>query len=97
MKSRFNLAFPTWEEYVSTLNTRFGTYLYDDPMAELKELKQTGSVMDYHDKFDTLLNMELAEEYAVSCFISGLKEEIQVPVRMFQPRTLQKALSLAKL
>nr|CAD1842592.1 unnamed protein product [Ananas comosus var. bracteatus] len=98
MKSRLTRASPTWEEYVSALNTRFGTDLNDDPMAELKELKQTGSVMDYQDKFDALLNrVELAEEYVVSCFLSGLKDEIQIPVRMFQPRTLQNALSLAKL
>nr|CAD1843957.1 unnamed protein product [Ananas comosus var. bracteatus] len=40
-------------------------HLFDDPMAELKNLKQTGTVMEYQDKFDTLLNrVELSEEYA---------------------------------
>ncbi|XP_020105551.1 uncharacterized protein LOC109722075 [Ananas comosus] len=98
MKSRLTRSQPTWEEYVVSLNTRFGADLFDDPMAELKNLKQTGTVMEYQDKFDTLLNrVELSEEYAVSCFLSGLKEEIQIPIRMFQPRTLQRALSLAKL
>nr|CAD1839913.1 unnamed protein product [Ananas comosus var. bracteatus] len=98
MKSRLTRSPPTWEEYVSALNTRFGVDLYDDPMAELKELKQTGSVMEYQDKFDALLNrVVLTEEYAISCFLSGLKDEIQIPVRMFQPRSLQRALSLAKL
>nr|CAD1821649.1 unnamed protein product [Ananas comosus var. bracteatus] len=98
MKSRLTRSIPTWEEYVSALNTRFGSDLFDDPMAELKSLRQLGSVLEYQDKFDTLLNrVELSEEYAVSCFLSGLKDEIQIPIRMFQPRTLQRVLSLAKL
>nr|CAD1838558.1 unnamed protein product [Ananas comosus var. bracteatus] len=81
-----------------SLSARFGSDLFDDPMAELKGLRQIGSVLEYQDKFDALLNrVELSEEYAVNCFISGLKDEIQVPIRMFQPRTLQRALSLAKL
>ncbi|XP_020080220.1 uncharacterized protein LOC109703897 [Ananas comosus] len=98
MKSRLTRAIPSWEEYISTLSTRFRSDLFDDPMAELKGLRQIGSVLEYQDKFDSLLNrVELSEEYAVSCFISGLKDEIQIPIRMFQPRTLQRALSLAKL
>lgn len=98
IKSRLTRSHPTWEEYVSALNTRFGADLYDNPMAELKFLKQMGSTMEYQDKFDVLLNrVELPEEYAVSCFLRGQKDEIQISVRMFQPRTLQKALSLAKL
>nr|CAD1837126.1 unnamed protein product [Ananas comosus var. bracteatus] len=97
-KSRLTRAIPSWEEYILALSTRFGSDLFDDPMAELKGLRQIGSVLEYQDKFDALLNrVELSEEYAVSCFISGLKDEIQIPIRMFQPRTLQRALSLAKL
>lgn len=41
--------------------------------------------------------MELPEQYAVSCFIRGLKEEIQLAVRMFMPRDLQRAVGLAKI
>lgn len=98
MKSRLTRAIPSWEEYISALSARYGSDLFDDPMAELKGLRQIGSVLEYQDKFDALLNrVELLEEYAMSCFISGLKDEIQIPIKMFQPRTLQRALSLAKL
>lgn len=41
--------------------------------------------------------VELTKEYAISCPLSGLKYKIQIPVGRFQPRTLQKAPSLAKL
>lgn len=82
---------------MKALDTRFGCELYGDLMSELKKLRQTGTVQENQDKFDELLNqLELSEYYVISCFLSGLKEEIQIPVQMFQPRTPQKVLSLAK-
>lgn len=76
------------------LNIRFGDKLDSDPMAEPMNIKRTGSVQAYLDKFDGILNRaQLLEEYTVSCFLSGLKEEIQYPVRMFAPRNLQQAIT----
>lgn len=37
----------------------------------------------------------LPEDYFVSTFLSGLKEEIHNDVHMFQPRTLPEAITLA--
>lgn len=98
MKSRLTRYQPTWEESIVSLNTRFRADLFDGPTAKLKNVKGTETVMQYQDKFDSLLNrVELSKEYVVSCFLSSLKEEIQIPIRMFQPNTLQRALSLTKL
>lgn len=47
---------PSWEEYVRALNDRFGTMLYDDPMSELVNLKQTFILQQILDKFDELSN-----------------------------------------
>lgn len=58
--------------------------VFDDSKGELMRLKQKGSVQDYQDQFE-----ELPESYAASCFLSGLKEELQLSVRMFMPTTLQ--------
>lgn len=33
-------AYEDWEGYVKALNARFGTHAYDDPLAELRNLKQ---------------------------------------------------------
>ncbi|KAG8369603.1 hypothetical protein BUALT_Bualt14G0030800 [Buddleja alternifolia] len=50
-----------------------------DPMAELMNLKQVGSVKDYLDRFNELLNnVELSEAYSISCFLAGLKSEIAI-------------------
>ena len=47
--------------------------------------------------FDRLLDKaQLGEEQALSCFLMGLKHEIEMMVRMFNPKTLQDACSLAK-
>ena len=48
--------------------------------------------------FEMLLDRaQLGEEQALSCFLVGLKHEMEMMVRIFNPKTLQKAYSLAKL
>uniref|UniRef100_A0A803N5L5 Retrotransposon gag domain-containing protein n=1 Tax=Chenopodium quinoa TaxID=63459 RepID=A0A803N5L5_CHEQI len=85
------------KDFDKDITARFGD-LYDDPMADLKSLKQTGSVQEYHDSFDALASrIELSEPYLLSCYLAGLEEEVQLAVRMFNSTTLQQALCLAKL
>ncbi|KAG8374128.1 hypothetical protein BUALT_Bualt11G0098700 [Buddleja alternifolia] len=89
---------PTKEEYIRALNDRFGALVYDDPMSELVNLKQVGNIQNYLDRFDEIVNcLDLPDHYVLSCFLGGLKREISVPVRMFRPKSLQEAISLAKL
>ena len=67
-------------------------------MADLKSLVQTGSLQDYLEEFDVLSHkVTLTEEYSLSCFLSGLRDEIKIPLRMFGPRSLQQAYALARL
>ncbi|GKC16027.1 retrotransposable element Tf2, partial [Tanacetum coccineum] len=67
---------PSWKQYVKDITSWFGAP-YDDPMAELMELKQTGSVTDVHDKFDCILSrLQFPPKYALSCFLSVLNEDI---------------------
>lgn len=88
---------PTWARYTEDIQVRFGE-LYDDRMAELKALVQTGSVQEYHDTFDALVSrLDLTEEHQLSCYLGGLEEDIQLAVRMFTPKSVQQALCLAKL
>ena len=52
----------------------------------------------YQEQFDVLINrVDLSVTQVVSCFLSGLKEEIQCSVRMFKPSSLHEAYCLAKL
>ena len=89
---------PEWEEYKEAIRSRFGILAYHDPMAEMKKLKQTGTLQEYLMAFDALMDKaQLSEEQALSCFLAGLKHELEMVVRMFNPKKLQEAYSLAKL
>lgn len=60
---RCNHIIPTLSKYTEDITVRFGD-LYDDPMAELKALKQQGFVQDYHDAFDALTSrLSLSSTY----------------------------------
>nr|GEX27965.1 hypothetical protein [Tanacetum cinerariifolium] len=55
-----------WEHFVVEVVKRFGV-LYDDPIVELKNSKQTGSVQHYQGVFKALLNkVDLPEPIALA-------------------------------
>lgn len=57
----------SWSQYVLDITDRFGE-VYDDPMADLKALKQTGTIQEYHDSFDSLASrLTLSPEHLLSC------------------------------
>lgn len=86
-----------WEFYAEQVLKRFGS-VFEDPMVELKNLKQSGTVQAYQDQFEDLLNrLELPKSLAISLFIGGLKDEISLPVRMFKPITLVDLFTMAKM
>ncbi|XP_075643266.1 uncharacterized protein LOC142614597 [Castanea sativa] len=91
--------FTSWEAFVRALHTRFGALAYDDPMEALTKLRQVSSVSTYKAQFEAVSNRikELSEKHKLSCFLSGLKDEIRLPVKMFNPKTLNSAFGLAKI
>ncbi|GJZ92195.1 reverse transcriptase, partial [Tanacetum coccineum] len=86
-----------WEMYEGEVIKRFGA-TYEDLIVDLKNLKQDGSVQQYQESFEALLNkVELNEAYAVSLFIGGLKKEISMPIRMFKITSLIDVYAMAKM
>lgn len=53
----------------------------------------------YKGQFEALSNRvkELPDKHKLSCFLSGLKEEIRLPVKMFNPLNLSVVFGLAKI
>lgn len=49
-----DMAFASWPCYASALAARFGTQAFEDPLADLRNLKQKGTLLDYMDTFDEL-------------------------------------------
>ncbi|GKE30054.1 hypothetical protein Tco_1445438 [Tanacetum coccineum] len=87
----------TWDVYQTYVKKRF-ELVFEDPLVELKNLKQTTTVQVYQDFFEELLNkVDINEPYSVSLFIGGLKEEIAYSVRMFKPTSLSEVFSLSEL
>ena len=81
------------------MQTLFGVTTYDDPMEALIRLKQTSTMIAYKGNFEILSNriFGLSESHKLSCFLSGLKDEIRLSVRMLVLKTLNKAFGLAKI
>ncbi|GJR22850.1 retrotransposon-related protein [Tanacetum coccineum] len=87
----------TWERYSEEVLQRFGP-IVEDPMAYLKNLKQTSTIKVYQDEFDALLSkVDITESQAVSMFLGGMNTDIAMMVRMFKPRTLSDTYCLANL
>jgi len=88
-----------WEEFVFALKTRFAPSAFDDPVGAFTKLKQTSTVEDYQVQFEILSNriQGMSEEFKVSTFLSGLKEEVRIMVTMLKSTTLSSAFGLAKL
>jgi len=96
IKSRQHLPYPTWDEYLYALMDRFGAE-FEDPMSELKLVKQTGSVKDYQNEFDKIMTrLTILPEYAISSFITGLRPEIGLTVKNHRPFSLPQAYQLAR-
>lgn len=70
---------------------------------EFMKLRQEDPLEEYQDSFEALrIRMEsvmpaLMEAFSSSGFIEGLKDEIQLVVRMFIPTTLTQAIEIARL
>jgi len=70
-----------------------------DPMETLTRLRQTSTVTLYKIQFEVLSNRlkNLSEEYKLSCFLNGLKDDIRLPLRLLSPQNLNNAFTMAKI
>lgn len=86
----------TWREFSRILLMRFGENVFEDAMGQLTKLRQWSTVKSYQEKFEELANKTtgLTEEFFISCFVSGLKDEIKGGVQMFRPSTISQAARL---
>ena len=68
-------------------------------MEALTRLKQTSSVVAYKGDFEILSNklLGLSKSHKLSYFLSRLKDEFRLLVRMLVPKSLNEAFWLAKI
>ena len=97
MKNQGPLTEVNWNVYVVEMRNKFSENEFFDPMIELVSFKQTKTIEEFYEEFESLLNLlQLLDDYALSIFISSLKPEISKPIRLFYPKTLTHALNLCK-
>ncbi|KAL5807035.1 hypothetical protein ACOSQ4_029768 [Xanthoceras sorbifolium] len=98
---KFNGDDPTrWiYKFTTTLLLRFGPTDYDDPSEALTRLKQTTTVASYQEAFEKLSHCvdNLPEHFLVGCFISSLRDDIRLNVKVKQPKTLSDTIGVARL
>ena len=84
----------TWDLFYKSCVTRFGPTAYDDPMESMTRLRQTSTIAVYKAQFEALSNRlrGLSEGYKLSCFLSGLNDEIRLHVRLLAPLLYYKLL-----
>ncbi|XP_071937632.1 uncharacterized protein [Coffea arabica] len=91
----------SWAMFGELLCKRFDGRSGNDVIEEFNKLQQTGKLEEFQKKFEELKtlmmikNPYLDEEYFVSNFISGLKDEIKTMIRMLKPATLSETFEMA--
>lgn len=90
----------TWAALVDALEDAYGPSIFENPEFALFKLTQAEeSVASYYANFTTLANRVdgIAPSVMISCFISGLRKEIQRDIIPLKPESLSKAAKLARL
>ncbi|OMO81357.1 Retrotransposon gag protein [Corchorus olitorius] len=87
----------SWPTYLYAMRERFGCNEYSHPFSQLVALKQTGTVDEFFDAFESLLNLsKCSEDQALCIFLNNLKPEISRQVQVNNPRTLSQAVNYAR-
>jgi hypothetical protein len=88
-----------WDNFARAIQLRFGLPSYDDLMELLIKLKHVNSIEEYKGLFESLSNRirNLSSMHKLNCFMSGLKDEVRLAIKMQGPRTLGEAYALAKI
>lgn len=93
----------SWGEFYEALIQYFGEKGGIDEVEEFNKLQQTGTVLDYQERFEELRSLllykdlKLSENYFISSFISDLKDELKPMVRLLKPQTQLEAFEIAQI
>ncbi|WVZ13294.1 hypothetical protein V8G54_017824 [Vigna mungo] len=83
----------SWKDFLHSLETRFAPSRFQNVKGRLCKLYQTGSVLQYLNDFESLVNRvtDVPPSFLLECFISGLRPDIQREVLAFQPVSFSEA------
>lgn len=93
----------TWPSFRTAVEEEFGPEEFEVQMHRLLQLKQTGSVQEYRQQFETCmyhllsLDSSLSPKFFVSQFLLGLKDELRLGVRLQSPTSITRAAVFARI
>ncbi|XP_066166261.1 uncharacterized protein [Oryza sativa Japonica Group] len=99
--SRAHLLCGSWGVFCDTVDRKFDRNRHLQLVRQIDQLKQSGSVNEYYERFDDLWSQLLVYDptlSTVSCvhrFTEGLRSDIKNAVLMHFPQDLETALALA--
>ncbi|GJX57657.1 retrotransposable element Tf2 [Tanacetum coccineum] len=87
-----------WDGFVESVKNRFGPSKYEDLQGALSKLLQNATVTQYQSEFEKLMNMvtDISETLLISCYVSGIKPNLQRELLVAKPTNLGDAFALAK-
>ncbi|KAK5787464.1 hypothetical protein PVK06_042118 [Gossypium arboreum] len=87
-----------WERFRECCHVRFGPPMSNNPLGELANLRQTGTVEEYQRQFQSLLarTTDLKPRQQVNLFTTGLVEELRFDIEMQHPGNLGVAMNMAQ-
>jgi hypothetical protein len=94
---------PSWRELCSAVCARFERDQHNHLIRQFFHIKQTDSVSEYVDEFDSLMHQILAHDplfntsAIVNRFVDGLRSDIKTVVFIHRPLDLDIVVSLALL
>ncbi|KZV14241.1 hypothetical protein F511_44096 [Dorcoceras hygrometricum] len=89
----------TWGRFAEELIKRYGGRRQSNPFLLLASMKQGTQPLDtYIEQFEVLLAQvgDLPDDQCLGYFISGLREEISRKMAIHEPRTIMRAMDLAR-
>jgi hypothetical protein len=89
----------TLEELTKTILRRFGPTDFEDPSEALSRLRQTTTIAAYQEEFEKLSYQVdgLLETFLIGCFITGLRDDIRLDVKIKHPTTLSETIGVVRL
>nr|GEV21375.1 NB-ARC domains-containing protein [Tanacetum cinerariifolium] len=86
----------TWARFEENVKNRFGPSKYGDLKGALSKLLQLGTVEDYQQEFEKLMNRvtDMSDSLLISFYIYGLKLHLQREILVSRPTTMGDAFSL---
>ncbi|KAK2974937.1 hypothetical protein RJ640_009219 [Escallonia rubra] len=92
----------SWPNFARDLHARFSSLFRESVIGEFHKLRQTTTVEQYYNDFETLRSIlvsegsKFEEDYFIQSFISGLKDEIRLEVEKFDVEDFSRAIFLAR-